>query len=118
MTDATGAGQPRPPRSPDPLAAQEADMCPNCVTPWKCNGPHVPPRSATPEPRLRGLPGNDADGHPICACSCGCENRRPAHWDRCIECTDHRHPVATQPPNGHEPSGFDAPADSEAKSDD
>lgn len=18
------------------------DMCPNCVTPWKCNGPHVP----------------------------------------------------------------------------
>lgn len=17
-------------------------MCPNCVTPWKCNGPHVP----------------------------------------------------------------------------
>ena len=42
-----------PPR-PDPLAAQEADMCPNCVTPWKCNGPHVPPRSATPEPRRHG----------------------------------------------------------------
>jgi hypothetical protein len=21
----------------------EADyMCPNCVTPWKCNGPHIP----------------------------------------------------------------------------
>lgn len=19
------------------------DMCPNCVTPWKCNGPHLPP---------------------------------------------------------------------------
>lgn len=19
------------------------DMCPNCVTPWKCNGPHVEP---------------------------------------------------------------------------
>jgi hypothetical protein len=18
------------------------DMCPNCVTPWKCNGPHLP----------------------------------------------------------------------------
>ena len=18
-------------------------MCPNCVTPWKCNGPHIPP---------------------------------------------------------------------------
>lgn len=19
----------------------EVDMCPNCVTPWKCNGPHI-----------------------------------------------------------------------------
>jgi hypothetical protein len=19
------------------------DMCPNCVTPWKCNGPHLSP---------------------------------------------------------------------------
>ena len=19
------------------------DMCPNCVTPWKCNGPHLQP---------------------------------------------------------------------------
>lgn len=19
----------------------DAEMCPNCVTPWKCNGPHV-----------------------------------------------------------------------------
>lgn len=18
------------------------DMCPNCLTPWKCNGPHIP----------------------------------------------------------------------------
>ena len=18
-------------------------MCPNCITPWKCNGPHIPP---------------------------------------------------------------------------
>lgn len=18
------------------------EMCPNCVTPWKCNGPHIP----------------------------------------------------------------------------
>lgn len=23
-------------------APDEADMCPNCVTPWKCNGPHLP----------------------------------------------------------------------------
>ena len=22
---------------------ESADMCPNCVTPWKCNGPHDPP---------------------------------------------------------------------------
>jgi len=20
----------------------DEDMCPNCVTPWKCNGPHIP----------------------------------------------------------------------------
>jgi hypothetical protein len=18
------------------------DMCPNCITPWRCNGPHIP----------------------------------------------------------------------------
>lgn len=23
------------------------DMCPNCVTPWKCNGPHVPSERET-----------------------------------------------------------------------
>jgi hypothetical protein len=22
--------------------AAEQEMCPNCVTPWKCNGPHEP----------------------------------------------------------------------------
>lgn len=22
------------------------DMCPNCVTPWKCNGPHIPEGAA------------------------------------------------------------------------
>lgn len=21
--------------------ADADDMCPNCVTPWKCNGPHI-----------------------------------------------------------------------------
>lgn len=26
-----------------------AYMCPNCVTPWKCNGPHIP-ESHPPEP--------------------------------------------------------------------
>jgi hypothetical protein len=24
-----------------PAAAAPDDMCPNCVTPWKCNGPHL-----------------------------------------------------------------------------
>jgi len=24
------------------------DMCPNCVTPWKCNGPHITAESAPP----------------------------------------------------------------------
>jgi hypothetical protein len=23
------------------LLVREAEMCPNCVTPWKCNGPHT-----------------------------------------------------------------------------
>lgn len=23
------------------FAAEGDDMCPNCATPWKCNGPHV-----------------------------------------------------------------------------
>ena len=23
------------------------DMCPNCVTPWKCNGPHLPAERST-----------------------------------------------------------------------
>ena len=23
-------------------AEPEDDMCPNCCTPWKCNGPHIP----------------------------------------------------------------------------
>lgn len=43
-------GEPRP-ESLDPLAAQEADMCPNCVTPWKCNGPHL---SGEPRPSGKG----------------------------------------------------------------
>lgn len=31
------------PRDADPLTVfDEADnMCPNCITPWKCNGPHL-----------------------------------------------------------------------------
>jgi len=31
--------------APD-IGIQTEDMCPNCVTPWKCNGPHAfPPTS-------------------------------------------------------------------------
>ena len=22
--------------------ADEINLCPNCITPWKCNGPHLP----------------------------------------------------------------------------
>lgn len=29
------------------------DMCPNCVTPWKCNGPHIRP--------CRGAPGGSPE---------------------------------------------------------
>lgn len=39
----------RPPRRflPEPLGWDEADdMCPNCVTPWKCNGPHLSDETA------------------------------------------------------------------------
>lgn len=31
-------------------------MCPNCVTPWKCNGPHVPKPSDTWEFEVSGNP--------------------------------------------------------------
>ena len=40
---------PAPEAGLDSLAVQEADMCPNCVTPWKCNGPHLSP-GLTPAP--------------------------------------------------------------------
>lgn len=33
-----------------PTEDEEAELCENCVTPWKCNGPHVP------EPRATGCP--------------------------------------------------------------
>lgn len=31
------------------------DMCPNCVTPWKCNGPHVPADPSYPTDPDGGL---------------------------------------------------------------
>ena len=27
-----------------------AYMCPNCVTPWKCNGPHIPESMPAADP--------------------------------------------------------------------
>lgn len=33
---------------------EEDDMCPNCVTPWKCNGPHRPRK-------CRGAPGGSPE---------------------------------------------------------
>ena len=30
-------------------ASSEPEMCPNCVTPWKCNGPHEFPQAASSE---------------------------------------------------------------------
>lgn len=32
----------------DPYYVQEMEMCPNCVTPWKCNGPHLIKRVFSP----------------------------------------------------------------------
>jgi hypothetical protein len=37
------------------IVYEDDDMCPNCVTPWKCNGPHLsgkfPPDYPYPEPQ-------------------------------------------------------------------
>lgn len=33
----------------------EDEMCPNCVTPWKCNGPHESPAAASVSERAREL---------------------------------------------------------------
>lgn len=30
-----------------PVFADDEYMCPNCVTPWKCNGPHIPDPNVT-----------------------------------------------------------------------
>lgn len=38
-------------RDAERYAIEDAEMCPNCVTPWKCNGPHEfqPPLTAKEE---------------------------------------------------------------------
>jgi hypothetical protein len=51
------------PRQPDPAWDDADGMCPNCITPWKCNGPHLnyltlaglrhrDPRQPDPDPRM------------------------------------------------------------------
>jgi hypothetical protein len=50
---------------PVPETWDEADnMCPNCVTPWKCNGPHLSEETVAakpvPPPAAPGLPSRDA----------------------------------------------------------
>lgn len=34
----------------EPYQSIDIDMCPNCVTPWKCNGPHRPTKKNNPYP--------------------------------------------------------------------
>lgn len=36
-------------------SGREGDMCPNCVTPWKCNGPHEAPSGASVSERALEL---------------------------------------------------------------
>jgi hypothetical protein len=41
-------------------------MCPNCVTPWKCNGPHIPEETTTDDTRplhTDPLMAERCDGH-------------------------------------------------------
>jgi hypothetical protein len=54
---------------------EAAGMCPNCVTPWKCNGPHEPataPAPATPATTGFPAPGERTDLRRI---------SRDARWD-------------------------------------
>ena len=39
----------------DAATGGEDDMCPNCVTPWKCNGPHESTGGASVSERAREL---------------------------------------------------------------
>lgn len=38
---ASNTAPPKPNDYHTVIKADEDDMCPNCVTPWKCNGPHI-----------------------------------------------------------------------------
>lgn len=42
------------PVHPEVRIGMDGDMCPNCVTPWKCNGPHeLAPRPSTADLDMR-----------------------------------------------------------------
>jgi len=43
----------------DRLALLDDDMCPNCISPWKCNGPHIGARPAHGYEEASQLPGGD-----------------------------------------------------------
>jgi hypothetical protein len=48
----------------DPSTLDDDGMCPNCITPWKCNGPHEEPMQEKPEAEVsedeaRALFGDD-----------------------------------------------------------
>lgn len=70
--EVSAARQPRTGADIDPLKVQEDDMCPNCVTPWKCNGPHLPVK------HLLNWEEYDCDGRkcechdPYTCAECGC----------------------------------------------
>ena len=54
-------------------ASSEPEMCPNCVTPWKCNGPHEFPQAASSEAaKVDGIHTPATCRHPHCNCEHGC----------------------------------------------
>jgi hypothetical protein len=53
-------------------------MCPNCVTPWKCNGPHIPESSAAQVPSQKGTDETGGAANP--ASAAGPTPRTDAFW--------------------------------------
>lgn len=47
-------------------------MCPNCVTPWKCNGPHEFPAASSEAAKVDGIHTPATCRHPHCNCEHGC----------------------------------------------
>lgn len=53
-------------------ASSEPEMCPNCVTPWKCNGPHEFPAASSEAAKVDGIHTPATCRHPHCNCEHGC----------------------------------------------